>query len=226
LRLRKDGSSSFCSWRTGQYNIVRTCIVAPERYLDLSSDVREYQHTLAYEQMRKYFLRLADGRSKYKAMMIQCAIDQERRGYHAKGDLVVTRFWKAYWQHLRDRFPGLYMKEPTSVPEKSDWPLLGLDWLPNKWRIKHKLAQGHLDMETDLTPGEAKSISAKLADRGMKVAQTGKTICLRLDAPLIDRKRDFYEQIENVRLALERVQTYEMARDLFLALRTNRWPAP
>lgn len=109
------------------YQKVQTCIIAPDRYLMTNAEVKEYEFKNSYEKISQWLDCQNNDRSKYRSMILKLAIDQERRGYTAKADATVTKFWHDYWEVLKGELPFAYMKEPYNIPEGSDWPVISFD---------------------------------------------------------------------------------------------------
>jgi len=194
---------------SGKYSSVNTCIIAPENYLKRDSEVQNYEYQISYEQVMEWFNRFIDSRSQYKAMLLKCAIEQERRGYIAKADTQVTMFWHDYWEQLRSKIPSAYMKEPFSIPSGSDWPVISFDWMPNNWILRHKLAMGVIDLETRLDEEVAKKILISIANTKIFIVKTGKSISLRLKIESLDRNKLLISQSNKLESAINALRIFE-----------------
>ncbi len=205
------------------YKETYTCITAANHYLETNSEVREYQYSVSYEQILDWYASMGDPRSEYKAMVLRLAIDQERRGYFAKEDIQVTKFWHEYWEMLCERRPDVYMREPINIPEGSDWPVLSFTWMPAKWKLRHKWAKSVLDMETDLQEAEVWEILQKTRDEAMNISRTGKSISISIKVKKVDRKQPFNEQMEAMETALAALEKFSSLKDVILGRARERY---
>ena len=188
----------------------KTCIVAPQSYLKSTSDAALYDCHLAYEAIRDWFreLKCDAARSEYRALLLNEAIEQNRRGYQPEPHEGVTKFWLQYWECLTSEFPTLAMKRPAGVPAGSDWPQFRPPELASGRRIVHKWAEGLVDLEIEgagklVDVLRAKTLSVLPSD--MKIVRTGKSASVRIEVRRVDRFGDFLNQVEAVRLGLRAV---------------------
>jgi len=201
---------------TNAYSMVKTCIVAPEHYLNNNAEVKEYDHSISYEDICAFFREYTNNRMDYKAHVFQSAINQERRGYQAIRDDVVTNFMRSYWLYIKNNYAGLIMKEPTIVPSRSDWPVLKLVWLPEKWKIRHKLSNGSLDLETTIRSESVDDLITSLAQHAVTVVKTGKSISIRIAVPKIVKTDDFNSQISLLDEACKKIQIFTDIKEILL----------
>ena len=60
----------------------RTCMIAPQAYLDANSEAELYDARVSYESIKEWFQHVeTDCRSAYRAEVGENAIEQNRRGY-------------------------------------------------------------------------------------------------------------------------------------------------
>lgn len=185
----------------------RTCIVAPQAYLDTVADAERYDVRLSYESIRDWFQNFDrnDDRSAYRSQMVQEAIEQNRRGYSPNPHSGVTQFWMDYWELANAEFSALHMRKPSKIPANSDWPTFRPTKLGKGRRILHKLAMGVVDLEIDGAGDAVERILAEnrnLLGDELKVMRTGKSASIRLEVPNVDRFAEVFSQVEATRMGL------------------------
>ena len=67
-----------------------TCLFAPQSYLN--SDNQNYQTTLSYEEVQRFFVDMKTTRANYKSKVIQAAIEQQRRSKQREVNEASTQF--------------------------------------------------------------------------------------------------------------------------------------
>lgn len=189
----------------GICNQVHIVIAAPERYLRGNAEAQKYPAQISYEII-KSFWKSDNARARYRANMMQLAITQERRGYSAKLDEQVTGFWRDYYWCLQEQIPQAIMKEPVIVPRLADWPDIRYSWFPARWVIRHKFARGCIDLETRLSPEEAEAFIDRINCQNIELAQTGKSISIRIVVPTIDRMGSFAKQREALNVCFDAIK--------------------
>jgi hypothetical protein len=138
--------------------------------------------------------------------VFKCSGIRIRRGYNAIEDQRVTKFWKDYWNFIHENYPNIIMKEPSIKPLDSDWPILYLNWLPKYWEIVHKLSRGYIDLQTKLSKEEIFRYAD--IDNEINIVETGKSYSFRINVPKIDRLNDFYSQIGDIKICLEKIKIF------------------
>jgi len=154
----------------GDWSRFVTCMLAPQSYLDGTDDAGEYDVQLPYEDLRSYFEDERSKRGKWKATVVQEAIEQNRRGYAPVVDEAVTDFWLRYWKTVQLLAPELQMPKPGGKPSGSDWPQLKVAGLT----IRHKWARGVAHLELPGMASRVDDIDAILPDEFSAVV-TGKS---------------------------------------------------
>ena len=85
----------------GDWSTFITCIIAPQKYLNSKGDADLYDFQISYEKLIDIFDRLEaidHQRRNYRKNLLKLAIEQQRRGYAAKIDELVTEFWQSYYK--------------------------------------------------------------------------------------------------------------------------------
>ena len=171
---------------SGDWDEFRTCIMAPARYLESSSEAKIYQAQISYEQIRDWFLSKFenDRRALHRARVVESAIEQQRRGYSPEIDEGVSQFWHDFWQLSLDCCPRIGMDCPAPKPIGSGWiwtrpPELG----DGRW-LAFKLLQGIVDLQVDGAGDRAEEIDAVCVERldgDVRAVRTGKSTSLRIE---------------------------------------------
>jgi len=186
---------------------VYTVLFAPEKYFSGHIESKKFDICISYEKIQKYFEGRKTIRDVYKANIIKMAIEQAKRGYNIVEDIRVTKFWKNYWNYLQNNYPAVIMKEPNIKPFDADWPLIYFDWLPKYWEIFHKLSKGYIDLQTKLSEKEIHKY--RNVNQFVNVVKTGKSYSLRIIVPKIDRLKEFYEQLDDIKISFEKIKYFE-----------------
>ncbi len=187
----------------------RTCILAPQAYLDVNAEVELYDSRISYETIKKWFdTKTNDLRSKYKANIIECAIEQNKRGYQPDPHGGVTQFWLDYWKLSIEEFPELQMKNPGVKPAGADWVRFNPIELKNASVVLHKLEDGAVDM-TILRVGadieRLEQLNESLLVNGLSMVRTGESASIRISVPTMDRFGEFEQQKGRARTGLSAV---------------------
>ena len=200
-RIRGDAGIKRDWWH--QY---RTCIVAPQDYLDTNSEANLYDVCISYEYIKQWFDEKGDDqRSKYRARMIENAIVQNRRGYQPEPHVEVTKFWFDYWQLSTNEFRGLQMKNPGGKPARADWPTFTPVELKNVFVIIHKLQRGAVDLTIKGAGADIerlKQLNEPLLVDGLSMLTTGESAAIRIEVPEMNRFGEFEPQKDQARTGL------------------------
>lgn len=172
-------------------------LVAPQSYIQNKS---EFEYTLSYEKMQNWFAQKNDSRSWYKQELLRLAIDQERRGYQAVKDEIVTNFWKKYHLYITEHLPELNMPIPKVRPTSSSFVYFNPKWLPKNTRLIHKMEKGYLDLELSGRASEYDNLITQYNHllNGMELVVTGKSVCFRIEITPISFEQDFNNQLNSI----------------------------
>lgn len=201
LRAQKDIA-------TGQYDSYSVLIVAPEKYLASNKEAQKYAHHVTYEQLREYFLRNADNRSKYKSALVERAILEQKNGYQYEVNPGVVRFCTAMAAYQKENFPTLPISTTAWWPE---YPTLLKDT-----KVVFKANKGFCDLQVGHTLAQDLYARVKgyLSAR-MNVAQTGKSASVRIVVTPIWFENHFEDKIAEVDEALTALaELYELSKKL------------
>ena len=200
-RIRGDAGIATEWWH--QY---RTCIVAPQVYLDSNSEATLYDVLVSYESLKQWFVeKPADPRAKYKAQLIEEAIEQNRRGYRAVPHGGVTQFWLDYWELSKAEFPELQMRRPTKIPANSDWPRFKPRGINPDFVVIHKWSRGAVDLTIRGAGDKIErltELNQSLLGDGLSILTTNKSAAIRIEVPVVDRFGELAPQIDKARAGL------------------------
>ena len=217
-RYRQRGQEGI---ESGDWKAFRTCMIAPQRYLDSTDDASHYDSQISYETLRDWFRESGGdgGRSDYKARLLGEAIEQNRRGPSSIPHEAVTAFWHRYEKLVESEYPHLKISKRPYRPETSDWPLFPLGAGP---KIIHKWKKGYVDLEIAAAGdriAHLAEMNASLLGEGITVVATGESAAFRIEVPTIDRFGDFAAQEANIREGLDgAVKLLELSTKLVLDL--------
>lgn len=174
----------------------RVILVAPQAYID-SQD--EFGYSVSYETIMEWFKKRTDDipRSLYKAEIIRLAIEQERRGYQAVKDELVTAVWRQYHEYVVTHMPELAMERPGVKPSSSSFVYFHPEWLPKGMRLIHKMEKGYLDLELSGRAGEYETLMQRYAsvlDEDTDFVVTNKSVCFRIEVPALSFEKNLDDQ--------------------------------
>lgn len=192
------------------WEVYRTCVIAPEQYLRSALHDQIYEAEISYERVQGFFVRAGDDRSAYKARIIQEAIDQRRRGYQMVANEVMTQFVYAYADYANEQFPTCCVQPPGPRPAGNIW----IDFLPPQlqpgMRLVHQTTAGTVKL---MLSGQAESLdevrdrfASSLPDNA-KIEPAAKSAAIVLQVPRIDPMgRLFQDQLAEAHKAMEQVR--------------------
>lgn len=179
-------------------------LTAPESYIKQKS---EFEYHLSYEDIRNWFAGSTErNRGWYKSELLRLAIEQERRGYQATRDDVVTLFWKQYFEYIQNVLPELGMSDPRAKPTQSSFVYFKPKWLPENMRLIHKMDKGYIDLELSGRAENYDEIVEEYTPRllsNMEIVITGKSICFRFELPAISFEKSFEDQQSTIKMAVD-----------------------
>ncbi|QQR41609.1 PD-(D/E)XK nuclease family protein [Myxococcus xanthus] len=195
-RYRKRGARGV---QEGRWADFKTCLVAPQRYLECSTDAQSYDACISYEVMAAWMAQhVSDAvRGAYRARMLREGIEQNRRGYTLKPDNRVTAFWLGYWEYAASKHPELEMPDPGLKPAGSDWPAFRPSGVNRRFVVVHKLGRGDVDLQVSDGAKVFSHLKEKWGpslDADMQMVLAGKSAAIRLRAPSVNGAGDFAAQ--------------------------------
>lgn len=194
-----------------------TVLFAPKRYKTKNKDFDFY---LEYEEVRDWFLKQSDlgQRAKYKAEILEIAIEKLRRGYTPIINEAVTNFRWAYYDYTEKYFPHLKMNRPNpEMPKKTGF----IRFKPTDMRLRkrdfivHK-KWGGIDLQLAGKGDQVDELKEKyklVLTEEMEIVKTMKSASIRIRVPKIDIEGDFNNQLENIDIALKKIEVlYEWGK--------------
>ncbi len=197
----------------GDWDRYLTCLVAPQKYLDLRKESEVYDAELSYERVESYFENLADPdrRFAHKAYMVRNAIEQNRRGYDIVVDHRLTAFVADYAAYCDQYFPDLHMTPAKPRGSQSTWIQFFDTALPQGSDLQHQLRAGMVKL---FFRGQADELE-RLRDQygndcpdGYAIETAGKSVSLAAKVPIMDDRenQDFQASAEAANVALGKIR--------------------
>lgn len=186
-----------------------TCLVSPSRY---SSDCADFDSRISLEEIHDFFSGADDPRSRFKARVLQAAIDDFSNSGLRVEDQTITEFRRFYSAQAESHCWNADREIEWPLPRRAWW---GDTWfrfrsklLPPRSGIIHKCASGlvHLYFENLRVAALQQALSLCVCPYGLKAVQTGKSSSFELAVPPITQFDVPIEQTENLRLAFEAVE--------------------
>lgn len=178
-------------------------LIAPNLYCENQNDFEDF---ISYEKIKDRLIFTGSKRNKFKAELLNIAIEKLRRGYQPVNSEVVQDFWNSYWNYVEKFHPTLVMKKPGIVPHNSDWPMLYDNRLPNNIVFYHKFAQGNVDATFKKFPEETEYEIKKKIPEFAEIVKHSKTFSIRMNSGKVDRTLNFENQIENIERGLTNLE--------------------
>jgi hypothetical protein len=185
----------------------RTVIIAPENYFKSQTDWRIFHFAVTYEKLSDWFRNASElgKRAKFKAKMIDIAIEQQRRGYQANPHEIATQNWQLCYEWVQEIAPELGMIKPDKPKTSGTFITLKPSKVyPRELEIIHKSTAGYVDLQF---PGNARSDAEfekfrthcfQLLEPGMTIEKAGNSAAIRIFVPVIDVTKEFGEQESSV----------------------------
>jgi hypothetical protein len=126
------------SREAGRFDDYKTCICAPEIYLNGLTGGTAYDCRVSYEAIRDWYGSQTGARCEWRRRIMEEAIAQSRCGYTMVVNPPKSLFHQQYWDYLQRNHPGLLMRRPTPKGEKSNWIRMKTVEMPAGVIIVHK----------------------------------------------------------------------------------------
>lgn len=196
----------------GDWNDFRTCSIAPDRYFESTGNSQKYDTEIGYEEILAFFSsrRFRDNRFAYKAILVNEAIAQNRRGYQPKYSEEMTTFVEEYYDAFASYYSHLGMKKGNPRPPLGEWISFFPEDYPKDIWLCHQMPAGVVKLFFDAKAPEIESIKERydphLSER-MEVSTAGKSAAIAIKVPkLSPLEKNFSEEKEKVKFALEAIQ--------------------
>ena len=146
-------------------------------------------------------------RKNYRKNLLRLAIEQQRRGYAAKIDEVVTEFWQSYYKLSSDHFDILKMDAPKNKPKKAGFIHFKPDSLiGGNFKLMHKFPFGRVDLQTSWLKEdieECKKRNVDILENDMNIIKTGKSCSVSISSSFDGCSKIFLDQQESARIAMQ-----------------------
>ena len=207
-RYRKRGDHK---QNAGECTSFFTVLFAPESYIQ---ENRDFDFNLSYEDVRNWFLseKQMGERGKFKAEILNIAIERMRRGYTAIINKDTTKFRWDYYRYAEENYPHLGMLKPKDeMPRKVGFIKFKPKGINLKTResIIHK-KRGDVDLNLDCPGMSIEEFNLKyrrtLSDK-MHFVKTNGFFIVRISTPAVNIEKDFQKQLPEIKSALNKVRT-------------------
>ena len=185
-----------------------TALIAPKSYISLDLGFDKY---LTYEHIRDWFRRRGDRRSEYKAMVLDCAIEKNRRGYQRIRHDKVTEFSHRFYEMSQALHPELrFRKPPNDVPKGAGFRYCDpIELKENNIEIVYKFFSkkpfSAVDLQLKGKASEIDDFIASFEDKledGMEIVKVSKSIAVRFKLQRLDTTGSFEDQRDDLLLAI------------------------
>lgn len=178
-------------------------LISPKLYAEGQND---FERFITYEDIRDYFDFANNERMKFKAKLINIAIEKSRRGYQPTNCEPVQKFWHSYWKFKEEHCANFKMNKPNIVPFGSDWIQLRLKELKGVI-FYHKLSKGYIDATFCNFGIEIEyKIKNILPNEYLFVKHKSGRFTVRQKIDSIDRTLNFDDQLEVVKTGIEKIK--------------------
>ncbi len=185
----------------GEYEDYKILIVAPEKYLEANNEAHKYDYHVKYEQLRDYFVKKDDIRSKYKLALIERSITEQKNGYQYEANPGMVEFCNKMNEYHKTKYPEL---PNGSIAWWRYYPTVMDDVI-----IVFKANKGFCDLQFGhTTREELLSRVGGFTTKKMNVEKAGKSASIRIEVDKINYEDKFEDKLPEVDKALEAI--YEL----------------
>lgn len=207
----RERADDFC--RNGLVQAAVTLLFAPSCYIGEDPENHGFDVTLTYEELRDWIAarQEPDGRSLYKQMLLQAAIEKSSRGYSPLVDGAVSSFQHRYWEMVCTLEPDIMMNEPKGRPSGSTFIQFRSTGLPKGLVVVHKVDRGFVDLQF---AGWGERVSAlktlieAIREEGMTVESAAGSAAVRLRVPILNVARAAEEQTDAIKEGITAAGTF------------------
>lgn len=183
-RVRGQAGSDRNDWAE-----FKTCLMAPRQYIASTSDWRNFDEVISYEEILAFFAsrKMRDERYAWKTRLVETAIFKKVAGYSPVISDEATSFVKQYHEHAK-AYPRLQMAPPKPRPLGSTWISFRPDVLPKGTAIEHQLTAGWVKLLFHGASERLDTLREQLSpylDPRMTIEQAGKSVAVSMKVPAI-----------------------------------------
>jgi hypothetical protein len=197
----------------GEFEEYYIFIVAPQKYLDGNKEAAKYAYSISYEDIKNA---LSD---EFDIAVIECALNESKKGYIPIEDRNVTMFWDKMFDYVDKMFPDTF----TFYSKKGDIHGSNAWWVSIKsgkgTKIVIKSDKGYVDLEiagyTERFQEFSKANQELLDSRRLYLRMASKSLAIRKYIDCIDFTMGFDEQIPLVENAfIKAKELQDLVKDL------------
>jgi hypothetical protein len=211
--LRRDAGIEAKSW-----DDCWTCLVAPRSYIERGHG---FDAALCLEDIKEWLASDDHERHKFKARIVEQAIDKAAKTGAQIIDAAMTTFRRGYFTALNNFFGNERIKVEMNSPGNSYageiWFRLKSALFAKGTYIHHKSDRGFVDLTFPDTDAKALNGCLGSLEPGMEIIQTGKSAAIRLEVPKVENFGDFESQRPTLHTAFTEIARllafYQYRRD-------------
>lgn len=198
----RERAEDFC--RSGLVHAAVTLLFAPSCYIGENSGNHGFDITLTYEELRDWIANRYElnGRTRYKEMLLQAAIEKSSRGYSPLVDGAVSSFQHRYWEMVYTLEPDIKMNEPKGRPSGSTFIQFRATGLPKGLAVVHKVDRGFVDLQFagwgERVPA-LRTLTEAIREDDMTVECAAGSAAVRLRVPPLNVARAADEQTDAIK---------------------------
>lgn len=167
----------------------RTCLMAPRQYKESTSDWRNFDEVITYEEILAFFAsrKARDERYAWKTRLVETAIFKKASGYTPVINDEATTFVERYHERAK-AYPRLQMASPKPRPAGNSWISFRPDVLPKGTVIEHQVTAGWVKLmfhgALERLEDLREYLDPYLGSR-MMIEQAGKSVAVSIKVPVI-----------------------------------------
>lgn len=183
-----------------------TVLCAPRHYIESRSDLGDFDHLIALEEVAGFIRQGGDARAAYRADFLEASSTRRVNTWTRRPDQATDELWRAAHELAVAEFPNLEMK-PLTVTKGSTWITIRPDdmpTMPKRVYISLKGDRGFIDLTftSTTTPTFHARVRDLLGD-GMSIHKTGASTAIRLAVEGFRTEEVLEEALPKVRAAFE-----------------------
>ena len=182
-----------------------TCLVAPKSYVRGSAG-DGFDSAITLEEIKQWIAASEPERHRFKAGVIEEAIQKAERTGAQQIDEAVTRFRELYYKYFKEFFADhrqhVDMRPPAPSWKGETWFRITSRVLQKGAYIHHKAPNACVDLTFPNTTAVFLKAAQPFLEEGMTIEQTGKSAAIRLAVRPIMQFRDFEQERSKVEEAL------------------------
>lgn len=188
----------------GDCDFFELVLVAPLNYIN---NQNEFEKSISYEEIKDWLHMHNDDRIKFKASLLEIAIEKLRRGYQVENNVITNKFYIDYYEFVKSNYKTLKMDKPKkNIAKDSTFITLVPQKILKMARIKHKTYiktsdKSCVDLEIVKKGSDIEWIKkeyGKLISEEVEITETGESASLRIIVNKVEVNGDFEMQKDKI----------------------------